>query len=172
MTPEEKRIYEKQYREKNKERIKQNAKKYRQNNKETIKLQDKNYRENNKDKINTYRRNRIKTDQLYRITSNIRSLIRQSFKYKGLKKNTLSEQILGCSFEEFKLHLESKWESWMNWNNYGLYKPNELNYGWDIDHIIPLNTGNTEEEIIKLNHYTNLQPLCSYTNRNIKMGDF
>jgi hypothetical protein len=27
---------------------------------------------------------------------------------------------------------------------------------------------NTEEDVFKLNHYTNLQPLCSYINRNIK----
>ena len=38
----------------------------------------------------------------------------------------------------------------------------------DIDHIIPISTAKTEEEIIKLNHYSNLQPLCSYTNRVIK----
>lgn len=42
------------------------------------------------------------------------------------------------------------------------------NYGWDIDHIKPLITGLTEDDIIKLNHYTNLQPLCSYVNRKIK----
>lgn len=63
--------------------------------------------------------------------------------------------------------MESKFEPWMNWNNYGLYN-GELNYGWDIDHIVPISSANTEEEIIKLNHYTNLQPLCSKTNRYIK----
>ena len=44
----------------------------------------------------------------------------------------------------------------------------ELNHGWDIDHIIPVSTAKTEEDIIKLNHYTNLQPLCSYINRYVK----
>jgi len=53
------------------------------------------------------------------------------------------------------------------WENRGLYN-GELNYGWDIDHIIPLSSALTEEKLIKLNHYTNLQPLCSYTNRYIK----
>ena len=184
---EKEKIRLKEYRENNKEKIKEYnktyctnnskkikniAKKYRENNKEKVKESDKNYRENNKNKINIYRRERRKNDDLYRITSNIRGLIRQSFRYKGLKKNTLSEKILGCSFEDFKNHLESLWEPWMNWDNYGLYEPNKLNYGWDIDHIIPLKTGKTEEDIIKLNHYSNLQPLCSYTNRNIKMDDF
>jgi len=74
---------------------------------------------------------------------------------------------LGCSFEEFKIYLESKFEDWMTWENKGLYN-GYLNYGWDIDHKIPISSATTEEEMIKLNHYTNLQPLCSYTNRYIK----
>ena len=58
----------------------------------------------------------------------------------------------------------------MNWDNYGnpvdgVY---EINKTWDFDHKIPLSSANTEEEIIKLCHYTNLQPLCSYLNRFIK----
>jgi hypothetical protein len=57
----------------------------------------------------------------------------------------------------------------MTWDNKGLYNK-KLNYGWDIDHIIPLSLAKTEEEIIKLNHYTNLQPLCGYTNRYIKVN--
>ena len=55
----------------------------------------------------------------------------------------------------------------MNWNNYGIYN-GEFNYGWDLNHIIPISSAKSEEEIIKLNHYTNLQPLCSKTNRDIK----
>jgi hypothetical protein len=55
----------------------------------------------------------------------------------------------------------------MTWDNYGLYN-GELNYGWDIDHIIPLSSGKTEDDLINLNHYTNLQPLCSKINRDIK----
>lgn len=44
----------------------------------------------------------------------------------------------------------------------------EKNYGWDIDHIQPLSEAKSKEEIIMLNHYTNLQPLCSKINRDIK----
>ena len=55
----------------------------------------------------------------------------------------------------------------MNWDNYGLYN-GELGYGWDIDHIKPISSASTEQEVITLNHYTNLQPLCSKVNRDVK----
>jgi len=51
--------------------------------------------------------------------------------------------------------LESKFEDWMNWDNQGKYN-GEFNYGWDINHIIPISSAKTEDDIIKLNHYTNL----------------
>jgi hypothetical protein len=52
----------------------------------------------------------------------------------------------------------------MTWDNRGLYN-GQKNYGWDVDHIIPKSTAKTKEEVIKLNHYTNLRPRCSYLNR-------
>lgn len=55
----------------------------------------------------------------------------------------------------------------MDFNNYGLYN-GEFNYGWDLDHIIPISSAKTEDDLIKLNHYTNFQPLCSKINREIK----
>jgi HNH endonuclease len=55
----------------------------------------------------------------------------------------------------------------MNWENWGKYD-GKINTSWDIDHIIPISSAVTEEDILKLNHYTNLQPLCSYVNRYIK----
>jgi hypothetical protein len=58
----------------------------------------------------------------------------------------------------------------MTWDNKGLYN-GELNYGWDIDHVIPVSSGMTEEEVVKLNHFTNLQPLCSKINRDIKRNN-
>ena len=59
----------------------------------------------------------------------------------------------------------------MSWDNYGLYN-GELNYGWDIDHIIPVSVAMDEEGVINLNHYTNLQPLCSKVNRHIKRTNY
>ena len=51
----------------------------------------------------------------------------------------------------------------MNWNNRGKYNGTP-NYGWDIDHIIPVSKGITENDIIKLNHHTNLRPLWAFDN--------
>ena len=104
---------------------------------------------------------------LTKLKRKIRTGICNLLKSKGFTKNSHTLDILGCSIEELKFHLESKFEPWMNWGNHGLYNGG-FNYGWDIDHIIPVSSGKTEEELLKLNHFTNLQPLCSIINRYIK----
>ena len=106
-------------------------------------------------------------DPMFKIIEATRNRIRNSIKHSGNRKNSKTSQILGCSFDEFRTYLESKFEPWMNWNNRGRYNGTP-EYGWDIDHIIPTSSATTEEDIIKLNHYTNLQPLCSFFNRDIK----
>jgi len=55
----------------------------------------------------------------------------------------------------------------MNWQNYGKYN-GQLSFGWDIDHVVPVSSAKTEEEVLKLNHYFNLRPLCSKINRDVK----
>lgn len=114
-------------------------------------------------------KNRKLIDPLYRLKVSLRSSICIFLKNKGYKKKSKTTDILGCSFEEFKLHIENQFKDWMNWDNRALYN-GTLNYGWDIDHIEPLSTAINEADIIRLCHYTNLQPLCSYTNRVLKNG--
>jgi hypothetical protein len=153
----------KEYRDKNKEDLSDKKKKYYIENKDKIKYN----KILNKDKIALKKKDRMKNDTLYALSISLRSSISNSIKRSGFYKNSKSEDILGCSFNEFKIYLESKFEDWMTWENRGLYN-GELNYGWDIDHIIPISSAETEEDLIKLNHYTNLQPLCSYINRYLK----
>lgn len=160
-------IYSREYREKNTEIINEQRKEYREKNTENIKKRNKEYHEKNKQEINEKMKNRLKNDALLKLTQRIRQNVCNSFRHKSFRKNNKTANILGCSFEEFKLHLESQFEDWMTWDNRGLYN-GELYYGWDIDHKIPLASAETEEDIIRLNHYTNLQPLCGYTNRHIK----
>lgn len=52
----------------------------------------------------------------------------------------------------------------MNYQNYGKYNGN-YGFGWDIDHVVEMKTAETEEDVIRLNHYTNLRPLDSRINR-------
>ncbi len=151
------------YGENNAISISNKAKKYRNENKDYFI----NYRLLNKDKHREYINNRLKNDKVFKLKVNIRNLIRISLKRQSILKSNKTIDILGCSFEELNQYLESKFEPWMNWGNHGRYN-NSPNYGWDIDHIIPLSTAKTEEDVIKLNHYSNLQPLCSYNNRVIK----
>jgi hypothetical protein len=164
-------IYDKKYYVNNKEAKAEYSKEYRLNNKDIIKYKKKIYCENNKEAIrikgNEYIKNRRKSDILFRIKCDLRNKISGLFGKYGYKKNSKTANIIGCSFEDFKIYLESKFENWMTWDNHGLYDGN-LQYGWDMDHIIPLSTVKDEADIIKLNHYTNFQPLCSKVNRDIK----
>lgn len=167
--------YKKQYYAENKDKIFEYQKYYNSKNKEKRSEQRKNYYQENKDKVKLIKKKwtdeqMSNKDSLHYLKYKTRNIISQSFKRKGINKKSKTEDILGCSYQEFKIYLESKFESWMNWNNKGLYNGTS-NYGWDIDHIIPLSNANTEEEIIKLCHYTNLQPLCSYYNRHIKSNN-
>jgi hypothetical protein len=156
-------------------------KEYELNNKDRFlvrkSLSSKKYRDNNKEKERERQRSdmfrlsrrerysvRIKEDNTFRLVRSYRAILRR---YKTSLK---SKDILGCSANDFTLYLESKFEKWMDWNNYGLYN-GQINNGWDIDHIIPLSSAKCEEDIIRLNHYTNLQPLCSKVNRNIKKNN-
>ena len=151
----------------NKESTKNKRKQHYLDNKEFYSIRNKEYKLLNKNKLNNSHKIKYNSDVLYRLKFLLRGIISKSFKRKGFGKISKTSDILGCSFEEFQLYLESKFEDWMNWNNRGLYN-GELNYGWDIDHIIPLSSAKTEEEMILLNHYSNLQPLCSKMNRDIK----
>jgi len=169
----------KEYYLKNKEKEKIKKKKYYENNQESIKQ----YRIDNKDKIKhdikqwflknkgywkNYYVQKRKNDPLFKLKNNIYSSIYKSLKKKNFRKNSSTEKILGCTLNEFKLHIEKQFEPWMNWNNRGNKNVTESNTFWDIDHIIPISSAQTEEDVIKLNHYTNLRPLCSFNNRWIK----
>ena len=97
-------------------------------------------------------------------------ILNDLLKKKGYKKNYSCEKLLGCSYNDYLIYIESKFDKWMTHDNFGLYN-GTYNYGWDIDHIKPLSKAITEEDIIKLCHYTNLQPLCSKINRDIKKAN-
>ncbi len=156
-----KKIINRNYRESNVDKYKKQQKKYRESNFEKEKLRVKNWCLKNKKRRSEYstqyEKIRKETDPKFKILRNSRTRL-----YNFLFKNHLTKpkktiQLLGCEMDVLKNHLESLFTENMSWNNYG-------KTGWHIDHIIPLSSANSEEEIIKLCHYTNLQPLWSEDN--------
>lgn len=128
---------------------------YYEKNKEKVKAKVREYKSNNKQKVSKlnslYNKKRKKHDRLFYLIVTIRSLISSTFGKKGIVKSKKTEAILGCTIEFFLNHLESQFTKEMSWDNRGSY--------WHIDHIHPVSRAKSEEELMKLNHYTNLRPL-------------
>lgn len=96
-----------------------------------------------------------KDDVIFRLKGVVRSRTGRVINKSKVGKSSLD--LIGCTYEELVIHLEKQFKEGMNWENRG-------KYGWHIDHKIPLNSAKTEEELIKLCHYTNLQPLWAEEN--------
>ena len=94
-----------------------------------------------------------------RLAHNLR--VRLNHALKGRAKSGSSIKDLGCSLEELKLYLESRFQPGMNWDNH----KNRIGC-WSIDHIIPLSKFDltNREEFLKANHYTNLTPIWHVDN--------
>ena len=180
-----KSISDREYREKNKEKIRIKQKEYRHRNSASIKSAkksyysenkhsvigrsaawyrenkkkkqeyDKKYRESRSELIRSIFSDRYKNDPMFRLKDNIRGLILQAFRKKGYGKRSKTREILGCSFDELKSHIESQFSTGMSWCNRA---------EWHIDHIIPVSSAQSEQELIALNHYTNLRPLWAFEN--------
>lgn len=162
---------EKDYRDKNKDKTKANYQKnkkiisekqklYRLENYNKIIERERNYDKKNRLVRNIYKQNRRNTDFLFKLICNIRNLIGISFRKNGYNKDSKTNKILGCTYEKFKQHLEKQFTEGMSWDNQG---------EWHLDHIYPVSLAKTEEEIIKLNHYSNFQPL--WAEENIRKGN-
>ena len=190
MTPEEKKAYRKEYREKNKDRIREQKNKYMKEyyakNQDKIKAYQKSYYLENSDKVkertsnwkkehkedvdaynkkyraehskehNEYIKMRRQEDATYKMICSIRNLLNNAFnKRTNVGKHMRAEKILGCSIDFFVEYLQNQFEEGMTIENHG---------EWHIDHKIPLSSAKTKEDVIKLNHYTNLQPLWASDN--------
>lgn len=132
--------------QKRKEHIKKKVLKYYSENKNNLKI-----------KRRKYQKDRIKTDPEFRITRNLRNRLYYVLENKMWKKNCSFDKYIGLdNYNDLVLYLESKFQEGMSWDNYG---------EWEIDHIIPLSSAKSKEELYKLSHYTNLQPLWKKENR-------
>jgi hypothetical protein len=97
----------------------------------------------------------MKEDPLYVMTRRLRNRLYYAMLKKFWKKNTKFFQYIGCTLEELKAHIESLFQPGMTWDNRS---------EWHLDHKIPLVSAKTEEELYKLCHYTNIQPLWGADN--------
>jgi len=158
---DDRKKYQKQYGENNIEKLKKYQKEYRENNIEKRKEYALNYfsdiknTKRKKDKSIAWKKKMKKENVLFKVKNNLSKRVWAAFT-NGYKKGKTADMI-GCSWEQLKLHIENQFQDGMTWDNWTID-------GWHIDHIIPLASAKTEEELIKLNHYTNLQPLWAKDN--------
>ena len=179
---EELNKYSKKYQKAHLEEFRKYNKKYRDNmndeQKEKQKEREKRFREKWKDdsgyikrrrewnrqsskrrrkKITAYEEARKKIDPVFKLKKQTRNGIRMSFKRCGYSKIGRTEIITGLSSNDLYNYLQQTYK-----NRYGDF--------WDgkeevhIDHIKPLATAHTVEQVMKLNHYTNLQLLKARDN--------
>lgn len=152
------------YYETNKDNILEKSKEYVKNNFDKTSDYQKKYREDNKEKLQNYKyyysKNRRETDILFNLKNNVRHRVSEFLKVKNIRKKNKTFEIVGCSPQFLKEYLEKQFVNGMTWEN-----RNE----WHIDHITPLSSAKTEEELYKLCHYTNLQPL--WAEENLKKGN-
>jgi len=150
--------YDLKYKEYFKERYNQNIEKekeYRRNHYLNNKERYKEYSKSNKSKIAERVKKRRRDNEIIRLSGNYRHRTYQAFKSFGFSKNSKTMTMLGCDWDYLKSYIENKFIGDMNWDNYG---------EWHIDHIKPLCSAGNKEDLIKLCHYTNLQPLWAKDN--------
>ena len=161
MTKEERKTYNREYYKeyKKSDKWKEYMKVYQEkrNKSEKRKEEQKRYRNSLECKLyrREYMKNRKLKDPLFHLICNISSRIKQDIRRKNFTKKSRTYEILGCSYEEFKNHIENQFKDGMTWENYG---------EWQYDHIIPISSATNEAEVIRLNHYTNFQPLWKFDN--------
>lgn len=136
---------------------------YREANREKLRSNQREYMKANKDEraayMLRYAVERRRTDPLFNLKCRLRSRIGGFLSKKGFGKTKKTYELIGCSYEDLAQHLENQFLPGMTWANRST---------WHVDHRIPLASAKTEEEILKLFHYTNLQPL--WAAQNISKG--
>lgn len=156
----------KAYKEANKERTKQNMqawkernptrrKEYDAENKERIAARNAEYFQRVKEKRAELAREKYRSDPMHAMKCRLRLRTRLAIKAKGFTKTSRIRQILGCDDVTLKNHIEGLFTEGMTWENRG---------EWHLDHKTPLAAAKTEEELLALCHYTNLQPLWAADN--------
>ena len=158
------RDQQKEYRERNRAKLLEGKKRYREQSKEKISAYNAEYQKRDyvKKKASDRIVEKYNNDDLFRLKMCVRAEIRSGFTRKGFTKSETTEKLIGCTLDEFIGHLKATY-----FQNYGIEYDGTQNV--HIDHIIPIATAKTEEEVKKLCHWSNLQLLNAED--NIKKSD-
>ena len=117
----------------------------------------KQWRQDHRRYLSSYRRQLKDRDPNFKVACSLRSRISSLIRKAGIKKEQRSTELLGCSINDFRLHLESSFQHGMTWDNYGK---------WHIDHIMPCCSFDLTkiDEQKKCFHYTNQRALWASDN--------
>lgn len=151
----EKRLdYQRRYNAENVEKIKETQRIYRQTHADEIRERKTIYARTSpvaKAQRARYKKRRLERDSVFATKERMRKFLVDSFLRRGYEKNSKSEEIIGCDWATLTKYLFKTWQ-----DRYGTVYAGEP---YHIDHIIPLSTAKTEQDVIELCHYTNLQLL-------------
>jgi len=135
----------------NKEKINEQNKEWYRNNKEKRKDACLRWASNNKEARNKiydkYVKAREKIDPVFSLGNKVSLVLIRAIKSKGYRKSKRTEDILGCTTQQFHQHMGPK-----------------PGTDFDIDHICPISQAKTVEEVYLLNHYINLRWLSHAAN--------
>lgn len=150
-------VKRKEYHSANKEVKNQKSREYREKHLEKIKNYNREYQRDRAQEMSRKRAQRINSDPLSIFKERIRLLIKGGFYRLKKGKPSSTNQIIGADWETARDHIVSQFKDGMTWE---AFVAGEIH----IDHIKPLASATCEEDIIALNHYTNLQPLWCLDN--------
>lgn len=118
----------------------------------------KHYRQENKEQIKAYKTDRMKEDPIFNLRIRVSKLVGITLRQRNYSKNTRTYKIIGLQYPELWAYLERTWLE-----NYGTKWNGE---SYDIDHIRPLSSADTEQELFALWNWQNLQLLSHDDNMN------
>ena len=157
--PDKDRSIHKKWKEKNPEHLRKKSLEQYYKHHEKNKERNRKWKKVHKNKVNElnkeYHNKKYHNDTNYKITRLLRGRFQKLV--KGIHKKNSVLDLLGCSVDELKVYLATKFADGMSWSNHG---------EWHIDHIKPCSKFDLTKlsEQKKCFHYTNLQPLWAKEN--------
>lgn len=133
------------------------SRKWYWNNREKELIRHRKYDQNNRDKINTRFHRLRRTNIQFALKDRLRASINRALRRNWVRKSKRTMEMVGCSVDELKAHLESQFVNGMTWKNRST---------WHVDHYVPIvafDLTDLEEQKWAFN-WRNLRPLPGHEN--------